>query len=113
MNVKAGEYLLAVNGRELTATDNIYSFFENTAGKQIVIKVGPNPTGANAREVTVVPVANERLLRNLRVDRRQPAQGRSNERRQLAYVYVPDTAALGYTNFNRYYFSQVEKKALR
>ena len=44
VNVQAGEYLLAVNGRNITATENIHSFFQNTANKQIVIRVGPNPT---------------------------------------------------------------------
>ena len=56
VNVKAGEYLLAVNGRDLRGDDNVYSFFEGTAGKQVVLKVGPNPDGTGARDVTVVPV---------------------------------------------------------
>jgi tricorn protease len=45
VNVSGGEYLLGVRGRELHASDNIYRFFEETAGKQIVLKVGPNPDG--------------------------------------------------------------------
>ena len=53
VNVKAGDYILAVNGRDLHASDNIYSFFEETAGKQVVLKVGPNPDGKESREVTV------------------------------------------------------------
>ncbi len=65
VNVKAGEYLIAVNGREVSAADNIYSFFQNMAGKQIVIKVGANPNGKDAREVTVVPMGSENGLRNL------------------------------------------------
>ena len=48
--VKRGEYLLAVNGRELHGSDDIYSFFLNTADKQIVLKVGPSPDGSDARE---------------------------------------------------------------
>jgi tricorn protease len=43
-----------VNGRELRASDKIYSFFEGTADKSVVLKIGPDPAGANAREVTVV-----------------------------------------------------------
>jgi tricorn protease len=111
VNVKAGEYLLAVNGRELHATDNIYSFFENTAGKSVVIKVGADPTGANSREVTVIPLANELLIRNRAwvEDNRRKVDQMSGGR--VAYVYVPDTAALGYTSFNRYFFSQVDKGA--
>ena len=45
VNVVAGEYLLAVDGRNLTATDNVYSFFEATAGKQVQIRVGADPSG--------------------------------------------------------------------
>ena len=40
VNVVAGEYLLAVNGRSLSAADPIYGFFEGTAGRQVVLKVG-------------------------------------------------------------------------
>ncbi|MBV8073299.1 MAG: PDZ domain-containing protein, partial [Acidobacteriaceae bacterium] len=59
VNVVAGEYLLAVRGREVRASDNVYSFFQETAGKQTTLKVGPNPDGSGAREVTVIPVENE------------------------------------------------------
>src|SRR2546427_10116335 len=56
VDVSAGEYLLSVRGRDLRASDNIYSFFEETAGKSIVLRVGPNPDASGAREVTVVSV---------------------------------------------------------
>jgi len=49
VNVVAGEYLLAVNGRELRASDNVHAFFEGTAGKQVVLKVGKDPGGTGAR----------------------------------------------------------------
>ncbi|MCA1635372.1 MAG: PDZ domain-containing protein, partial [Acidobacteria bacterium] len=65
VQVREGEYLLAVNGRELRASDNIYSFFEATANRQTLIKVGPQADGAGAREVTVVPIPSESGLRNL------------------------------------------------
>jgi tricorn protease len=111
VNVVAGEYLLAVNGREVGGSDNIHSLFEETAGKQVVLKVGPNPDGKGSREVTVVPVDDELGLRNL-------AWIEGNRRRvdemtggRVAYVYLPDTYSGGYTNFNRYYFAQVGKEA--
>ena len=111
VNVEAGEYLLAVDGRELTATDDIYAFFEETAGRQVLLKVGPNPDGTGAREVTVVPVESEENLRHL-------AWIEGNRRKvdeltggRVAYVYLPNTAGAGYSNFNRYYFAQVGKQA--
>ena len=45
VNVTVGEYLLAVNGRELRETDNIYSFFENTAGSRSSCGSGPTRPG--------------------------------------------------------------------
>jgi tricorn protease len=111
VNVKTGEYLLAVNGRELHGSDNIFSFFQETAEKQAVLKVGADPGGAGAREVTVVPVENDFTLRNLdwiESNRRKVDQLTGG---RVAYVHLPDTANGGYTNFNRYFFAQVGKDA--
>jgi tricorn protease len=110
VNVKAGDYVLAVNGRDLHATDIIYSFFEETAGKQVVLKVGPNPDGKNSRDVTVVPVESEEHLRHLawiEDNRRRVDQATGGK---VAYVHVPNTGGGGYTSFNRYFFSQVGKE---
>ena len=112
VNVKIGEYVLAVNSRELRATDNLYNFFEGTAGKQVVLKVGPRPDGSGAREVTVVPVDNEDNLRHfawIEDNRRKVDQATGG---RIAYVYVPNTAFAGYTSFNRYFFSQIGKEGV-
>jgi tricorn protease len=112
VNVKAGDYILAVNGRDLHSQDNIYSFFEETAGKQVVLKIGASPDGKNSREVTVVPVESEESLRQLawiEGNRRTVDQASGG---RVAYVYVPNTAGGGYTSFNRYFFSQVGKEAV-
>ena len=112
VNVTAGDYILAVDGKELHGTDNIYSFFEATAGKTVVLKVGADPTGANSREVKVVPVGDEFALRHLEwiEDNRRKVDEATNHR--VAYVYMPDTGFGGYTNFMRYFFAQVDKQAL-
>ena len=109
VNVKAGEYLIAVNGREVRADDNLYQMFESTANRQIVIKVGTNPDGKDSRQVTVVPVANENGLRNLAwiEDNRRKVDQLSGGR--LGYVYIPNTGGPGYTSFNRYFFAQTNK----
>jgi tricorn protease len=112
VNVKAGEYLLAVDGREVMGTDNIYKFFEAKAGKQVVLTVGPEPKMEGSREVTVVPISSEATLRNFAwiEDNRRYVERASNGR--AAYVYMPDTAFGGYTFFNRYFYAQVGRDAL-
>jgi tricorn protease len=110
VNVKAGEYLLAVNGRDVRGTDNVYSFFEATAGKSVVIEVGPNPDGKGSRKVSVVPVESEsglRILAWIEGNRRKVDELSGG---RLAYVFLPDTAEGGYANFNRYFFAQVDRE---
>jgi tricorn protease len=110
VDVKVGDYLLEVNGREVRPPAEVYSFFEETAGKQIKIKVGANPDGKDAREVTVVPLDNEFPLRSRawEEDNRRKVEELSGGK--LAYVHVPDTSVGGYTNFNRFYIAQVGKE---
>jgi len=111
LNVKVGEYLLAVNGRNIDSTIDLYGYFENTAGKPTIIKVGADANGREAREVTVIPVGNERGLRRF-------AWTDGNRRKvdelsggRIAYVFLPSTQGDGYRAFNRYYFAQIGKQA--
>jgi len=57
VNVRQGEYLLAVAGKDVRPPANLYSFFENTAGKIVEITVGPNPDGSGSRAVPHVQFA--------------------------------------------------------
>ena len=111
-NVNAGDYILAINGIELNAPDNIYRLLDGTANRQTTLTVNTTPSMQGARTVTVLPVASEQALRTR-------AWVESNRRLveklsdgQLAYVYLPNTGQPGYTSFNRYYFSQQDKKGV-
>jgi tricorn protease len=111
-NVKEGEYLLAVRGVDLKPPTEVFSLFENTAGKSIELTVGPNPDGKDSRVVTVEPLGNELALRN-----REWIEGnlRKVEKAtggRVGYVYVPDTAGQGVAYFKRYFYPQVDKEAL-
>ena len=110
IKVSAGDYLLTVNGQDLTGKDDVSRLLEATSGKSVVLRVGADPAGANSREITVVPIANEQQLRHqawIEDNRRKVDQMSVGK---LAYVYLPDTAQGGLTNFNRYYFAQVDKQ---
>ncbi len=71
---------------------------------------GADPSGANSREVTVVPIADEYNLRNRAWMDGNRAKVTQMSGGRLAYVYLPNTAGQGYTNFNRYYFAQIGKE---
>jgi tricorn protease len=112
INIVPGDYLLAVNGRELHASDNLDAFLDGSAGKQTVLRVGKKPDGSDGRDVIVVPVASEHGLRNLDwidANRRKVDELSGGK---VAYVYMPNTAGAGYTNFNRYFYAQLDKQGL-
>ncbi|MEA1898302.1 MAG: PDZ domain-containing protein, partial [Bacteroidota bacterium] len=112
INAKEGDYLLAVNGINVTGDQNLYQFFENTSGKIVELSIGPNPDYTGSRLVQVVPVSNESALRN-----RDWVEGNLKKVHeatdgQVAYVYVPNTAGAGHEYFKRYFFPQANKKAI-
>ncbi|MHB8800573.1 MAG: S41 family peptidase, partial [Thermoanaerobaculia bacterium] len=112
VEVKAGEYLLAVNGRDLAPPENLYARFEATSGKLVEITVGPNADGKGSRTVSVVPVANEAALRNRDWVEGNLAKVEKATGGRVAYVYVPNTAGLGHTYFKRYFYPQAWKDAI-
>jgi tricorn protease len=112
VDVSVGDYLVAINGVELKAPDNVHRLLDGTANRQTAIAVNAKPTLEGARQVTVVPVASEQALRTRAwvESNRRLVDKLSNGR--LAYVYVPNTGQPGYTSFNRYYFAQQDKKGV-
>ncbi len=114
LNIKEGDYIVAINGVPVKAETSIYSLFDFKAGKQVAIKVNSKPSLDGAREVVVVPItpgAEMELRRMEWVERNRKKVGELSNG-QIAYVYMPNTGPDGYTYFNRYYFSQMDKKAL-
>jgi len=112
VNALVGDYILAINGKDIPATENFFKFFEATAGKIIELTIGPNPNLTGSRVVKVVPVDNESALRN-----RDWVEGNLKKvtdatKGQVAYVYVPNTAGLGHEYFKRYFFPQADRKAI-
>ncbi|MEO8624974.1 MAG: PDZ domain-containing protein, partial [bacterium] len=110
IHVAEGDYLLEVNGRPLAPPANVYSVFEQTAGRQTVLRINSTPSMEGSRLVTVVPVATEDGLRTRAwiEDNRRKVDELSGGR--LAYVWLPNTSTPGYTAFTRYFFAQQNKE---
>ena len=110
LDVKTGDFILAINGQDLKGTDDIHRLLENTSGKQVILKIAADASGTGAHNITVTPVASETALRHAEwiADNRKKVDQLSGGK--LAYVYLPDTAQGGLTAFNRYYFAQSDKQ---
>jgi tricorn protease len=112
IEVKQGDYILAINGKDLTAPMNPYSLLEQTANRETLLKVGSSTDPAKAKDILITPVSNENGLRTFDwiEGNRKKVDALSNGK--LAYVYVPNTSGRGFEYFNRYYFSQQDKKGV-
>jgi tricorn protease len=112
VDVKPGEYLIAVDGKDLTADEDLYSRFEDKVGKLVKLRFGPNPDGTGARDVVVEPIGNEFALRNRDWVESNLKKVHEKTNGRVAYVYVPNTADLGHAYFKRYFFPQAGKDAI-
>ena len=110
--VHEGDYLLAVNGQPLRAGDNPFAPFENTVGKQVILKVNDKASEAGARNVTVRPIGNDRGLRYLdwfENNRRKVSDATGGH---CGYMYVPDTSIGGINSFAKAFYAQTDKDCL-
>ena len=110
MDVSEGDYLVAIDGRELRVPTNPFMLLEGTAGRTVTVSVNGRPSVEGAREILVEPVSSEGQLRTWAwvEHNRQKVYDMSDG--QLAYVWLPNTGRGGYTYFNRMYFAQQDKR---
>ena len=111
-SAEVGEYILAVQGRELTADDNLFKHLHNTVDKQLTLRVGPRPDGRNARDIVVEPVGNESAMRLWGwIEANRQAVHEATDGR-VGYIYLPNTAGPGFTFFNRMFYAQLDREAV-
>ncbi|HLR49241.1 MAG TPA: PDZ domain-containing protein [Candidatus Sphingobacterium stercoripullorum] len=114
MKAQEGNYIVGIDGQDLKHTENIYQLLEFKVDKQVVLHLNSKPEFGGSWEVTVKPISfgKEMGLRTMAwVEGNRKKVDRLSDG-QIAYVYMPNTGREGYDYFNRYYFSQMDKKAL-
>ena len=112
VNVKAGEYLLSVDGVEVNADESIYRYFVNKVDKAVALRVGPRADGQNARTVTVVPIGSELQLRQYDWSEGNRLKVMEMSGGKLGYIFLPDTSDAGYNAFNRDFYAQLDKQGI-
>jgi tricorn protease len=112
VDVKVGDYLLAVNGVPLAATQNLHRAFENTAGQQVDLTVSANADGSAPRTTKVVPIGSESSLRRMAWIEQNRKRVEELSGGRLAYLYMPDTGGQGEASFDRDFYSQLDKEGL-
>lgn len=112
VNVKPGDYILAVNGVPVASLANIYEALVGTADKQVVLRVNSRPADDGARDVTVVPTADEGPLYYLAWVQKNIDYVSKKTNGEVGYLHIPDMGRPGLNEFTKLYYPQVRKKGL-
>ena len=111
-NVAEGDYILAVDGRRAGDLTNIYAALVGTAGRQVVLRVNSRPVDDGARNVTVVPIADEAPLYYASWVRRNTAHVAERTGGRVGYIHIPDMSVEGLGEFAKHFYPQLTKQAL-
>ncbi len=112
VNVKEGEYIVAVDGRTLAPSAVLGEALYNKAGKQVTLKIAPAADGKGAREVVVVPVETENALYYNDWVEANIAKVDKATGGRVGYIHIPDMGAEGLNEFVKHFYPQLRKKAL-
>ncbi len=112
VNVDEGDFILAVNGIPTNSMDDIYESLVGTAGKQVELTVGKSASREGSRDVIVVPVRDESGLYyyNWVQDNIRKVSEATNG--EVGYIHIPDMSVEGLNEFVKYFYPQLDKKAL-
>ncbi len=112
IDIDEGDYILAVNGKDLDIKQEPYAAFQGLAGKTVELLVNSSPGKAGAKKVIVETMRSEARLRNLawiNANRERVAEATNGE---VGYVYVPSTGYDGQNELARQFYGQWQKKGM-
>ncbi|HEY5883798.1 MAG TPA: S41 family peptidase [Pyrinomonadaceae bacterium] len=113
VNVKAGDYLLAVNDKPVDTSKSPWAAFVDLAGKDTTITISANPViDSTARKVVVKPVASDVPIRYqawIQANREYIAKKTGG---RVGYIHLPDFSNPGLNSFVTQYYGQSDKEAL-
>ncbi|MFL6513435.1 MAG: PDZ domain-containing protein [Chthoniobacterales bacterium] len=112
VNIKPGDFIVAVNGTPVASLANLNEALIGTADKQVVLRVNSKPTEDGARDVTVVPTADESPLYYQAWVEKNLADVTKRTNGEVGYLHIPDMGRPGLDQFTKLYFPQIRKKAL-
>lgn len=112
IDIQEGEYLISINGHDVTTSKNPYSFLENRVNKATRISVNNKPSSEGARTYTIWPIGSEFELKYLDwvKSRRSIVEKLSNGR--IGYIHVPNTAIDGMRELHKGMYAYHHKDAL-
>lgn len=112
VNVAVGDYVLAIDGEELTANVNPYKLLRGKANRAVTMTVNSAPNATGARQVTFQPLRSEGDLIYLETITRNRERVDKLSKGRLGYIHIPDMGANGIREFNKWFYNQTRKEGM-
>ncbi len=112
VNAKEGDYILAIDGRELKANDNPYEFLRDKANRPVQLTLNDKPTFEGSHTTSYKPITNERDLIYLNWVTRNREYVTKATNGRVGYIHVPDMGAAGIREFIKYFYPQIRKEGM-
>jgi tricorn protease len=112
VDVKEGDYVLAIDGEELAGGDNPYRLLRNKADRPVQLTVNSKPSANGARTITFQPISSETDLRYLAYITRNRDRVTRLSGDRVGYIHLPNMQADGIREFIKWYYPQVRKEGL-
>ncbi len=112
VDVKEGEYLISIDGKNITTGENPYKYLENKVGKVVEITVNSKPAESGAITYKIKPIKSELSLMYFDwvEERREKAEEMSDGK--IGYIHVPNTSFEGNRELFRGMYAYHNKDAL-
>jgi tricorn protease len=112
VDIKEGDYILAVNSKSTKEINNIYEALVNTVDKQVTLKTNSSPDESGGKENVVVPIENEHPLYYYTWVQENIEKVNEATNGRIGYIHIPDMGPGGLNEFVKYYYPQLRKEAL-
>jgi tricorn protease len=112
VDAKVGDYVLAINGQELTASDDPYRLLRNAADNPVQLTLNLKPVTEGSRTVSFRPITDESQLIYLDWVNRNRRMVSDLSGGRIGYIHIPDMGAPGIREFIKWYYPQVRKEGM-
>src|SRR5262245_9886096 len=112
VNLKEGDYILAVDHRPFEKGKSFYAALEGRAGKEVVLTVGDSASKEGSRDVVVKAMTSDKKLRYADWVRKNREYVAAKTGGKIGYVHMPDMGRDGLVAFQTWFYPQLEKEGM-
>lgn len=112
LNIKAGDFITAVNRKSVKNIPDIYTMLWNTAEKEVELTISTAANESSTRKVLVIPIKDENPIYYYNWVQENIKKVDETTNGQVGYIHIPDMGVEGLNEFAKYFYPQLAKKAL-